>query len=235
MELGKLWEIQQLEFKVEKLRRQLQDDEVEQKLSELEESISLIKEEENAKAEKLSKLQRKNKNREMLSDELRDKKKELSNKLYSGEVSNVKELNNIQEKFDQLKEELENTEENILSIMETMETGEEELSLLQEKLNQKKEEFKREKMTVEQWKEEMETEITEAELKAIELSKEIDTKLLENYRRERDKTKKAVVSKVVGENCGLCHVEQPMNLLLKAKKGEDLVKCENCGRILFVE
>lgn len=67
-----------------------------------------------------------------------------------------------------------------------------------------------------------------------EAEKTVDKDLLEKY-YEKKKNCFPVVAKVKSEQCGGCFVMLPSLVINNIKQSENIVECENCGRILIVE
>lgn len=72
----------------------------------------------------------------------------------------------------------------------------------------------------------------EGELK--ELEKGVDPKLMERYKAKRNNKIFPVVYPVRGNVCGSCNMELPKSVLSHLKNGE-LIECDQCGKLLYVE
>jgi uncharacterized protein len=68
------------------------------------------------------------------------------------------------------------------------------------------------------------------------IASEVNSSLLKQYEQVR-KAKKgtALVPVVNHERCGGCNVKLPIHVLQKVSKGQDIVRCPSCGRILWAK
>ncbi len=59
--------------------------------------------------------------------------------------------------------------------------------------------------------------------------------LLERYQRLRNGKKGAVVVPLKGEQCSGCHMRVSPNLVNEVKRGQAMMVCEHCSRIVYLE
>lgn len=155
----------------------------------------------------------------------------LEDKLYSGRIRNPKELTNLQQEVDGLKARHRHLEDKALEIMEQVVLTEARVAALSS-------EFERLET---QWQSEQQRLLAEAgQHKAIIadlqqrrqlLLTTIDSSAVSVY-DEVKKQRGRAVAKVEGGACRGCGISLSTAQLQQAK-GNRLVQCHNCGRILF--
>ena len=66
------------------------------------------------------------------------------------------------------------------------------------------------------------------------LEKNVDKKTLERYKSVKRSTRMPVV-KVIDNQCGGCMMQLSAVLARRLKESDEIIECENCGRILYQE
>ncbi|MGI6036701.1 MAG: zinc ribbon domain-containing protein [Limnochordia bacterium] len=162
----------------------------------------------------------------------RDEQQELSERLYSGQVKNARELSQLEAKVKNLGERIDAGEEKILDVMVKMEDlemekaqGEEQFRLIQEQLQEKLAEYQHIHLRLTKGLEELRS------LRS-ELLANIPADLLATYSRMREKKRGPVIVGVRKGVCQGCQVSLSPPLLNMLRKGEKVVFCESCGRLL---
>ncbi|MBN2075543.1 MAG: hypothetical protein JW762_08345 [Dehalococcoidales bacterium] len=165
-------------------------------------------------------------------EDLSAKLSKFEQELYSGKTTSPKELTNLQQEIESLKNNRGKLEDQDLEIMETIERFNTTISDLRSNL---------EKLEME-WQEQQKRFISE--LKEIEniifglkekrelLATEVDPKILTVY-EELKKQKGTSVAKVEQGICRGCRILLPVNELQQVRSGS-MVRCSSCGRILFL-
>ncbi len=232
-QLQLLWQLQKIDDDTKSLEEKLLNlQSVAEYNSKRKEVNSLVQKKKNIEERNMQQ------NKELKKEEINLQKisadlQEISNKLYSGEVTNVKELEQMEKKVSLLKKEQSRKEEYVLGIMEDVEKEEKNLELLAEELGQQQ-------LTLKKLKEQAQKEI--AQLKASleqrkrereELTKKIQEPFLKRYQILKEKNKGKVVACVVNGICEGCKVSVPSAFRAHILN-EEMVYCENCGRILVL-
>lgn len=157
-----------------------------------------------------------------------------NNKLYSGSITNSRELEQIQQKVSEYAKKCSQTEEELLQFMEHDEQAAGEIAGLTKVLAGLEQELAQAKqhqagLILEITMEEQELEDDEALVITA-----IPADWLERFRRIAKSHNGVGIAKVKTDSCGACHISLSESMLQKVKRGEDtLLYCENCGRILF--
>ncbi len=160
--------------------------------------------------------------------------KSENNKLYSGSVTNSRELEQIQQKVSEYTKKCSQIEEELLQFMENDEQAAGEIAGLTRVLTGLEQELIQAKQH--QTGQILEITMEEQELEDEEASviTAIPAEWLERFRRIAKSHNGVGIAKVKTNSCGACHISLSESMLQKVKRGEDiLLYCENCGRILF--
>lgn len=231
MSLEYLWCLQQWELKKEKeinsMDKQMIRTLAEEKESLLAREETLRKEQDNW--ETLKRMVTK-KSHEL--EQLESRKGALRNQLYSGTVSNPKELSYLEEQVGNLDAKINSLVEDYLELEEKADQMEkttvmknknlmEDKKLYNEKAKKVKKEWEAGKHRVEEINQEI----------AIQEAA-VTPSLLTQYRRLQKRLGIAVVAEVENGFCGGCSIQLPTWLHQQVKLRE-IVRCENCGRILM--
>lgn len=156
----------------------------------------------------------------------------MRKELYSGSISDLRQLDYLNREKDKLSESINLIETDILISMDETEKMEVESIHTEEEitsLNANIEELKLNHFLVmKEFQEEMQKE----NLKLIEMESGIDEKLLNRFTNLRNSRQTSVVP-VKNNICTGCNMRVPtyLNKILKSK--EEVIFCESCGRILY--
>jgi predicted nucleic acid-binding Zn-ribbon protein len=223
-----LYELQNLELRIEKIKEEISflsgESEKEKKFKEL---IKKIEEDKKF-------LENKQKEIRLLNIDLQaNLDKQKSHKVKSSRITNPKELSKLEKEIEYLKGKQTQIEDKILELMEEIENKNKELKeneklLVLEEIEVKKEKEEREKNI----------KILEEELKAKSQELEkllpvIDEEILEIYKNLKEEKNKIVVAEVLEGTCSGCSITITTSQLSKVKNSNEMVFCENCGRILY--
>lgn len=160
------------------------------------------------------------------------KLKELDNDLYSGTVTNEKQLKHLTDERDRIKNLLEELETEVLENMETISTIEVEVNsikkkviLFKEEIDLKKKQIRDNIIKLEKAKIQLNDNITSIE-------KTIDDNLIDSYNKIRANKGSGVVM-ITGGICAGCHIMVPSYQVEDIKR-DKIIHCESCNRILYI-
>ncbi|MDD2472261.1 MAG: hypothetical protein PHT28_05030 [Dehalococcoidales bacterium] len=170
---------------------------------------------------------------EWQSEELDEKIKVVNEKLYSGRITNPKELSNLQQESGLLSGKAEKIDEEALAIIEQAETAGQVLSQALEKLKNEENRWMAEQQQIKQEMINMEQKLAILRQRRSEVIGEIPSQALQEYERVKAK-KGTALARVIQGACEGCRIGLSTAQLQRAR-GETLEKCANCGRILFCE
>jgi uncharacterized protein len=225
-----LYRLQQTELDIQKRK---------QSLAEIENSLhddSALVEARKALAageQSLAAAMKKQKELEYEIENLQNKKKQINYKLYSGSVKNPKELSNLESELASVESRKEKGEDELLEVMARVEELEGEVHTSNEKLEFLQRDWGEKQLSLGHSKGEVEAEIRELEGAWHNEVASIDPEALDLYNRLKSACGWAV-ARVEGGKCEGCHIALPTGQWQKARSGE-IVQCNNCGRILYLE
>ncbi|QZY56572.1 zinc ribbon domain-containing protein [Crassaminicella profunda] len=227
-----LWKFQEIEKSVDKeekmLRKVTKGKEISQKIgehkglkSEFETKKGELKEKENV----LRKLEHEHSEIEYEIEKIKDQ-------LYGGKINDLKQLESLMKKEEHKKEELNEIDSKTLEMMEEIDAVKEEVKRIGLKGRALgstiKDMLEERKITIEK----IEKDIIEKKTKKEEILKKITKKNIEIYMDIKSRKNNPVVV-LKGDVCMGCHMDLPVMTLTKLKK-QDIVVCNNCGRILYL-
>ena len=159
-------------------------------------------------------------------------KEKYETKLYSGKVTNFKELEQIQLEVEALGRQRARIDERILLLMEQHE--ERKKSELEARKNKKSTEAVHIKKQAE-YKiavRKLALQIQALQSQRVERAAEIPAPLLKRYETIRAGKHGVGIGQIEDGGCGACHTQLPSNLITSIVKRDTVETCENCGRLL---
>ena len=163
---------------------------------------------------------------------LNGKIKNKEQRLYSGGVHNSKELQSLQADLDQLRRRRDKTEDSLLEAMTEVDDREALVSEAQAVFGQIEEQWKAEQDTLHVTVSQLRDEMGVLEERRRELRASIDEADVDLYDSLLRSKGGLAVTVLKGELCGGCRVRVPSGLAQRVRQGQELVPCNNCGRIL---
>jgi len=222
--------LQQLDLELQKRQQEL--NEVENQLSD---NKALVAAESKiaSQKEQLEDAKRKQRSSEWELEDLQEKVRQIDSKLYSGKTKDPKELVNLEKEVKGLKSQIRTKEDALLGLMSQVEEIEAKVKTTAEELERLKREWEQRQETFRPRKSEIETVLAKLRGDRNGLAQQIDSEAFNIYERTRLTRGQAVV-KVERGRCLGCHITVPTSQWQKAKAG-DLIQCNNCSRILYLE
>ncbi len=227
---GQLYQLQQLDLELQDKQQELSD--VEKELSD---NKALLATETKlaSQREQLEEARKKQKSCEWELDDLQEKTGQVNGKLYGGRTKDPKELVNLEKEVKALKSQIKAKEDSLLGLMGQVEQIEADVKGTVEESERLKRQWGQTQETLGPRKGDLEIELAGLGGERSELAAQIDSEALSVYERIRPARGQAVV-KVERGRCLGCHIAVPTSQWQKAKAG-DLIQCNNCSRILYVE
>jgi len=165
-------------------------------------------------------------------DDLTTKLTATEQKLYSGKITNPKELANFQREVSELRARRTQLEDKALEIMDQVELTSASVTTLTAELKRLETEWHSQQQQLSTDLKQLKTTHADLEHNREKLSAEIDPQAIEVYHGLR-KQKGTAVAKVEQGMCRGCQIALPTTELQQARSGS-LVRCSSCGRILFL-
>ena len=173
------------------------------------------------------------KDRELKLKSVEEKRKTYHDRLYKGNVTNAKELANMEKEIAALGRQRSDLDEGVLELMDQVERAQADLTVAEE---QAREADTHRSDTVAAFRtrhEALELEMTDLSRRRAEAAAQIEDKtLLKRYEDIRAKFGGVGIAKIEDGSCGACRMSLPSALIKSVKDYAELQKCENCGRML---
>jgi len=148
-------------------------------------------------------------------------------------VKNPKELVNLKREVESLKGRLSTKEDELLELMSQVEEMEAKVKVSTKEFEGLQQEWQQKQEILSRRKIETETVLSNLNKKRQELAQQISSEAIKLYGQIK-LTKGQAIAKVEQGKCQGCHIALPTSQWQKAKAGE-LVQCNSCNRILYVE
>ena len=180
----------------------------------------------------LEELMRQQRSAEWEIEDLMTKVAVLEEKLYGGRITSPKELANLQHEAEGLKGRRSQVEDKVLEIMELVSQGEARLATLSSELKRLEAEWNHQQQQLLAEVEQYKAAIADLEQRRQLMIANNDPVALGVY-HEVKRQKGRAVAKVERGTCRGCGITLS-TAQLQQSRGDPLVRCSNCGRILFL-
>ncbi|MDR5683034.1 MAG: hypothetical protein QN163_03280 [Armatimonadota bacterium] len=166
---------------------------------------------------------------------LADKRARFERDLYSGRITNPKELASMQREIAMLDRQRAHLEDRVLLTMEEAEQLARAVAELEGTLARRTAEHREQLQTSLRRRRVLESELEDLRARRDAAARSIDAAFLHRYQSVRAKLPHPV-ARVEAGSCGRCHVRLPAGLLerLEEVAPDALILCPGCGRILVV-
>jgi uncharacterized protein len=124
-------------------------------------------------------------------------------------------------------------EENVLEIMERVEQNEQAVKELEEQAGQAQQVFDAEKARLETHFANLANELADLDQQQKMLAKTVEKPLLIRYDRLKTLRKGHALAQLRDGACGGCQLQLPPQLVAEVKRGDELLNCSYCHRILY--
>ncbi|MFH1662308.1 MAG: C4-type zinc ribbon domain-containing protein [Chloroflexota bacterium] len=225
-----LYQLQAIELDIESKEQTLA-----QSLAGLGESKVLLEARDRLSAgeKRLGELKKKQHNAEWEIEDVAGKLLSAQEALYSGRIANPKELSSLQHEVESFKNKRNSLEEKVLEIMEQAEVATSELARLKQQLGEVEKSWRQEQKQLSDAIEELKISLSGLKKEQQQELAGIDDETADCYRKLRQKKGKAVarVEQGICRGCGI----SLSTAELQRVKGNKIIMCNSCGRILFVD
>ena len=136
--------------------------------------------------------------------------------------------------IEQARKKKDSIEENVLEMMERVEENENAIKELEVQASEAKNVFEAEKARVEAQFAELANELSDLERQQKMVAEMVEKPLLARYNRLKTMRKGFAVAEVRDGSCGGCRLQLPPQLVAEVRRGDELMDCSYCHRILFM-
>ncbi|OGO00067.1 MAG: hypothetical protein A2Y90_04520 [Chloroflexi bacterium RBG_13_52_12] len=185
-----------------------------------------------AEQNNLNDLKHKRRDAEAKVEDALSKISEAEKQLYSGRITNPKELSNLQHEVNTLKTLNDQLETKALEIIDLMEESEQKVAALTADCQKLEEEWQREQQQLATDIELLNKTLTGLTGSRLQAATRIEPPVVSLYEKIRQQKGQAV-AKVEQGICQICRISLSVSALQKARSGQP-VQCGSCARILFI-
>jgi uncharacterized protein len=163
----------------------------------------------------------------------RSKRESTEKRLYSGSVTNPKELSDMQNEIESLKKWLAELEDRTLEAMVEVEDAEAVLTDAQSILDKVLNNVAAENKDLLSEKQRLESEVSKFQQKRIGAADDVTETNLKLYESLRpQKANQPVAHLTPDDTCSMCGIRQMGVVTKEIRRGEEIIYCKNCKRIL---
>lgn len=232
MSLVQLWKLQEIDLLIKSLEQEAEHTPLKDELQKVTENVEQLKAAQAADEEPLKDLRKRLKHLELDLQKNTESRGALRKRLYGGEVTNVRELKQMEIKLGLLEKELGIREEEALGLMETIESGNEKFQVLCRKLQEEEQALQVKEEQLAETLKTIEQKLAHLREQRGNMAAEVDPRLLERYHLLAEKHRGRGLARVIHDICGGCRV-----FISAAQRGflynpQSMVYCESCGRLL---
>jgi predicted nucleic acid-binding Zn-ribbon protein len=185
-----------------------------------------------ADQKRLDELRHQHREAEAEVTDLLDKIAEIEGQLYSGRITNPKELTSLQHEVSTMKARSDALENTTLEIIDRVEEVERVVATATDDLKKLEEDWQQQQKQLSEEIKSLNASLEELHKRRRELVGQIDAATVNLYEKIR-KQKKQAVAKVEQGICRACRISLSASALQKARSGQP-IQCGTCGRILYI-
>ena len=158
----------------------------------------------------------------------------LDKRMYSGEISASRDLQAMAEEIERLKQQASTLEDRALALLEEREPLDASIAELESQLRSLADEIHALEAAIKAAEVEIDAEIASEESARSGLASQISDALIARYEALRKKLGGTGAALLHGPQCGGCHLTLPAQEVdrIKHAPADELILCDQCGRIL---
>lgn len=232
--LERLLELQHIDTRIGHLQHKLDHLDAQQALDDVEEELAAVREEYEGHRVDLDRAEAEQRKIEGQIDVLTERKDAEHARMYSGDISNPKELQSLRAEIESVEKRIEQQEDQLLKVMEVVDELEGTMAELDEREQQLQ-------LRIEELTEARDAAAKDllAERAELEGDREnhvevLPDELLQRYEEAVEANSGVGVAELDGGMCTGCRIELPMVDREELYEGPPLGICPQCGRLLVV-
>ena len=168
-------------------------------------------------------------------DDIRERLRALERKLYGGTVTNPKELDGLFHEADQFRRQISVREDRALALIDDIEAAAERKRQADAAAEAATAAHENRTRELETERSGLVADISRLERERDEWRNQMEPALLRIYDSLQRTKNGLAVSTIQQRSCQGCRVSLPVNEAARARTSEELVLCQSCGRILYVD
>lgn len=161
------------------------------------------------------------------------KKSQSESNLYSGKVTNPKELQDLQLEISSLTRILSELDDKLLQQLMVLDEAESKVKQCQTDMKEANSQFETEKSILTAEKNNLLSGLKTLEDKRSSLIPQIDENTLGTYNKLREKKNGFAVAELQDDCCSACGASLTPSQRQQARSSSQLFRCPNCGRIVY--
>lgn len=228
-ELAKLHEVQKVDYQIYQREQALKALDTGDALKQ--HAIDVMKRHDMAVAA-LQKVEAEQRDAELALKTLESKKAAVHQKLYSGKITNPRELADLEKDEEMLAEQVSRQEEVLLELMDRTEAAQAQASALAEELEKAKRKWKDTVTHTQSETARLQKELAVLRPERDRLAAQVEKPLLRRYDEIRASRSGIGLAVTANDICSVCRVKLTPQTVARLREGEELIFCDNCGRLL---
>ncbi len=163
---------------------------------------------------------------------LSDKLVQVNERLYSGRITNAKELADLNDEEKALQKRKRELEDRALSLMEKIEAAQNDVQTKRAAFEERSTQTNAQRLRAQNQLRQLDASDAELAQQRADLRARLDAPTLRVYDQLRAAKKGRAVAHIKNAACSQCGYAVPAGLISRVKVGSELVLCANCGRVL---
>jgi len=193
-----------------------------------------LREEARSAAARLKALQSRAKDLDFELESKSSRMKADEKKLYSGSVKNPKELGSLSHEVDIERQRISKLEDQALANMDALDEASAALKAAESRLAERDRSWKEEQAALQAENDELSGRIASLSSQRAEIAASVEPAEMKSYELLRRSRGGLAVVPVEQRSCQGCRIALTPNVVQRARSGQELVTCQNCGRILYI-
>lgn len=170
---------------------------------------------------------------ELAQQQAAERLSQAQGRLYSGRIRNPKELEDAERDVAQLQRQRAGTEDALLEALIAVEAATEAYTAAQAELNQLSAAWAKTQAALRDEQAQLSERLSTGRAQQAATRRAVPPALLQTYDSLRPRRGGRAVARLDGDTCAACLVAVPPLKAEAAREGNELVYCENCGRLLW--
>jgi predicted nucleic acid-binding Zn-ribbon protein len=187
-----------------------------------------------AERDQLQELQKAYRLDQLEADSPRQRSAELDAKLYSGAITNPRELESLQQEASNVRAQVERMDAALLELSLKTEESQRKCAALEKQLSDARAAWESRQVELREQLKRLTAEQEKIAAQRAQLAASVEPAELSRYERLRKAKGGQAVAKVERGLCQACRMSLPTQQLQRVRTGRQTVLCSSCGRMLFI-